>query len=694
MLLINRRYVYTYIVTFSAPTNQCIQIHTCTFTTWIVPVYFGSLKLLEVHRYICSSSVRLSLTHPSPTITHSLSYCFPTLSLPPSIIIFFNTTPPYPFSSLSFYFYFSVCLSTFHHPHSVNFNVFHVTHTFFHLFFLSILFSSFLFLADALSTSYLIYHTYLTLLEQIQKAQSIVPCGTILFCPSLCIIVNHIAREKMSDQESPGCTSPCPTSPSSAAPRSTSTYVPFPRPVRLPFLPPHPSDLFITRRLSTARCNRYEGIEADDADQDRDLLLPHAGESTTGRKVLFRHQQVLKSPESGTDSKDTQPPIELQTLSPIAALPPVALPPVDGPAAIADAEQDAGQESIVDPGHRGVAASTNLGITSLRMQRWRDRWVDFKRRMSPAGHRFAGIGLAIVVLVAIGGVIYSWYALVTATMEHQSGGVLPDQSWSSSSEVTNGTQTETPFETYTILGGNMWVFEDAHRTLAPRTNVPAGAATTDTLLVTTTVQVSPSCTACSDDDGSYQVSPITSTPTASSPDTAHTTAITTVVTTATMCSTQPMMTSTGLLGTELPPPAPSVSFAMMTGLMYCPCPTRHNVWTLCLETHTQMPNMLDPTDMPAVASSAAASLRVPWPIASVLSYLRGGTTTAWRCLAYPVSLFSFNRDSGWSQEEAVRETLRRQLQILREQQVLLWDTQWALEEVKGLLGKLTKRAGG
>ncbi|KAI1494685.1 hypothetical protein F5X96DRAFT_616060 [Biscogniauxia mediterranea] len=448
-----------------------------------------------------------------------------------------------------------------------------------------------------------------------------------------------------------------------------------PRPPPLPLPPPSP-----TR-------NRFRGHDVEDARRDvpQSLLLPYSlGTTTPGRQVLFRHQMVLRAASA---------------VSPLPPPPPAALLPLKA-AGVDPQEEEGGQSFAREP------------IAVLKVQRCRDRWIDLKRRMKPASYPFAGFLFMVIVLVAAGTVVSGWYGLSRDTINHESEPTPPPSISSRTAEPPappdlrlSSHLTPAHGALPEMLGTGQLPEEVPllSRAVPEDTAITAAAAvanvllatttTTNTHVVTTTILVPPppsSCTTCTDDDhddGSPHglPSPRTSTSTSTaSPDTSSPISAATLPTTTTAAATSntddsartPTTTST-----ELPPLSPSSSSdaSVMTGLMYCPWPGRPHIYTLCPETHTRAPGMLDPT-AGAVSSTSGGAPSAPRPpfVAVVVSALAS-------CLRPLSPLF------GGSRANAV---LEMEIKMLREQRRAVGQTREVLGLAREVLRQVKARLEG
>ncbi|CAJ2511233.1 Uu.00g068580.m01.CDS01 [Anthostomella pinea] len=177
------------------------------------------------------------------------------------------------------------------------------------------------------------------------------------------------------------------------------------------------------------RCYEYHDLEDAKRDLPQSLLLPHSlSTTTTGRRVLFHHHQVLHAP----------------------------------------------RETCV---HHDSSNSCTSNSMSLKAKRWKDRWHDIKRRSSPVYFPYAGLIFLVIILVAVVTVIVGWFGLTVATiaMKHPMN--------SSAGAVSSATTTEWPAPPDIAAGGFKKKELEVARTAPP----PPPPATEITVLHTTVV---------------------------------------------------------------------------------------------------------------------------------------------------------------------------------------------------------------
>ncbi|KAI0601788.1 hypothetical protein F4775DRAFT_539218 [Biscogniauxia sp. FL1348] len=432
---------------------------------------------------------------------------------------------------------------------------------------------------------------------------------------------------------------------------------------------------------------RYRGHEVEDARRDvpQSLLLPYSlGTTTPGRQVLFHHQMVLRAVA----------PAPAPTPAP-APPPPAVLVPLK---ATGVAPEEGGEEEEESIALKQTATLKVQRWRDRVFFFFSDLKRRMKPASYPfAGFLFMIIVLVAAATVVgklmtalpptslppkserlstyLGGwdrltvacILGGWYGLSKDTINHQSE-PMPDPSITTrtaeppalpglrlSSHFTPAHGGAPP----EMLGAGQLleeapplvraVPEDTTTTTAAAAEnvLLATTTTTNTHIVTTTILVPPqpptsSCTTCEDhddDDNSPHASPprtSTSTSTAS-PNTSSITAATITSTSTSSTDDASRTPATTTTSPELPPSSVSSSDApTMTGVMYCLWPGRPHIYTLCPETHTRAPGMLDPTaGTPAGASSGGASsaLRPPFVIVIIVALVS--------CLMhYPFPLFS------------------------------------------------------
>ncbi|KAI1506246.1 hypothetical protein F5X99DRAFT_128225 [Biscogniauxia marginata] len=466
---------------------------------------------------------------------------------------------------------------------------------------------------------------------------------------------------------------------------------------------------------------RYHGHDLEDERRDlpQSLLLPFSLKTRIpGRQVLFRHQQVIRVPR-----RPNTPPSPNITMDATAI------------------------EKRPTLSKTATRVDSNL---TLRVERWSDQWNDLKRRITPASFPFAGILFIIIIVIAAGAAICGWYGLSTDTIRHQAEPSIPVSASTLTTErpappdwmenirftsVKNGLSGA--YEASGVPFGAAELGVDLAREVLPHTTpsdptTPAKTdalllatpilaetmvtkivtivTTTDTHVVTTTsiktVLITPACTTCTSE--AVHPSPPTPLPprTTTTESSSSSNSSSSRSRNSSKDTSYAPTTKTDSTASP-PPPSDTPSEYVMTGLMYCSWPGRPNIYTLCPATHTQEPGMLDPTDVPAVASAAS---RPANPIVRALSWLEA-TAKFPRYIVSPPSFFAKTEAAATavSREKAGYEDTQRKLaraaelvralqHVLAEQQRVLAEQGALLRRCDGIVGELRdgmrKNAGG
>ncbi|TGJ78297.1 hypothetical protein E0Z10_g10467 [Xylaria hypoxylon] len=227
-------------------------------------------------------------------------------------------------------------------------------------------------------------------------------------------------------------------------------------------------------------------------------------------------------------------------------------------------------------------------IMSLKLDRLKDKWYDFKTRTSPAIFRCAGYIFLILVLIVVASVIVGWYGLSEDTLSHQA--VTAE---SSATAPMDPEYHESFSPTQTALDGQPYIV--AHRDMLQASPATATDPSTNKIVPTTPSEEIENITV---------VHTVIVTITSVITNTALKTLTTTVIlSTCTSCMTTPTVgTSTDTKDSQT-----STAEGVMTGIMYCSFTGRRNIYTLCPLVHTDSPAML--TGTPDMVSSAAPRMK-------------------------------------------------------------------------------------
>ncbi|KAI8625436.1 hypothetical protein F5Y19DRAFT_489585 [Xylariaceae sp. FL1651] len=322
------------------------------------------------------------------------------------------------------------------------------------------------------------------------------------------------------------------------------------------------SEVVRNRHTPPAPLDRRHREDSQDALRDlpQSLLLPFSLKpATPGRQVLLRHQHVLLA----RGMSAAPPPSQKKTTT-------------------------------------ELSAHTN-SIIVWKAKHCKDKWLDFKKRVSPRSFRFAGYVFLALVIIALGTVIVGWYGLSKDTISHEvevdSPSSVPMTQPTPADAVDNdsslwSTQAKKAFSRSTVL---MQMREDPKHSSTTVTDPP-----TPNPSLTSSVDEVPEITI---------VHTIVMTITSVVTDTALKTLTTTVfISICTTCLTTPEMSPS----TTTQASSTATNNNIMTGTMYCPCPSRPNIYTLCPLVHSNQPGMFDATAVPGMASSAMLGTKNPF----------------------------------------------------------------------------------
>ncbi|KAI1343826.1 hypothetical protein F5Y15DRAFT_179678 [Xylariaceae sp. FL0016] len=400
-------------------------------------------------------------------------------------------------------------------------------------------------------------------------------------------------------------------------------------------------DLPRSNRVSQPSLSHLHHYHHDLNDAQRDLpqslLLPYSlRPSNPGRQVLFRHQRVLFAPQD--------------------------------------------QRTLIS------RVSSDM---SLKVQRWRDRLRDYRKRLSPAVFRYAGVIFLFLVGVAFAAVVVGWWGLSADTIRHHSvtnatnatGGTAP-VSATQGPAPPNDDEDDGTFVAM-VDPSDFRAMENSHSVIRSGLKpMPAGDHKMD---MQRPIEPKESLSSQTDEPSTQ---PDTDTGPTGTPEVTifRTVTITTSVTGRTTelrtttilepVNPGPPVVATTLVHTTHPTSISSAtasagSTEVMTGLMYCSFTGRSHIYTLCPWVHMAQPKMLESSDIPIVGSAASSRMHNP------LTSVRLAMVSLWKAVpSYGRAVMQYGDtmcecSETKSKLDHALELVRMQQQLLKSQQELI-----------------------